>query len=173
MKVSIGPYKDDEEREVSIQIDNYDTWSMDYTLALIILPMLQQLKKTKNGSPSVEDEDVPEELRSTSDIDYDPANLSKSGETDKFWEARWDYILDEMIWAFEQILDNQAEAQFYSGEADFFWIPAEKINGEQMWELRDGPNNTFKGDTEKLREWRERKQQGFNLFGKYYEDLWD
>ena len=47
-----------------VKIDRWDTWSMDHTLAHIVLPMLKQLQKDKHGSPYVEDEDVPEELRS-------------------------------------------------------------------------------------------------------------
>ena len=39
---------------------------MDHTLAMIIVPMLKQLKETKHGAPFVDDEDVPEELKSTS-----------------------------------------------------------------------------------------------------------
>ena len=46
-----------------VKIDRYDTWSMDHTLADIILPMLKQLRDTKHGSPMVDVEDVPEELR--------------------------------------------------------------------------------------------------------------
>ena len=41
MKVFIGPYTDDgEEQKTEIEIHEYDTWSMDHTLAPIILPML-------------------------------------------------------------------------------------------------------------------------------------
>ena len=47
-----------------VKIDHYDTWSMDYTLSKIVLPMLKQLKETKHGSPNTDDEDVPEHLRS-------------------------------------------------------------------------------------------------------------
>jgi hypothetical protein len=42
-----------------VHIDRYDTWSMDHTLADIILPMLKQLKETKHGSPNVDDEMCP------------------------------------------------------------------------------------------------------------------
>jgi len=48
-----------------IHIDRWDTWSMDHTLAPVILPMLVQLKATKHGAPCVDLEDVPEELRPT------------------------------------------------------------------------------------------------------------
>ena len=53
------------EQKVSVRIDNFDTWGMDHTLAYIILPMLKQLKETKQGSPYVYPEDVPTELRPT------------------------------------------------------------------------------------------------------------
>jgi hypothetical protein len=81
-----------------VHIDPYDTWSMDDTLAHIILPMLKQIKKEKHGSPFVDDNDVPDELKSTSCTE----------DKDDTWRAsdcnihkRWDYVLDEMIWAFE------------------------------------------------------------------------
>ena len=39
-------------RKIKIRIDNYDIWNMDYTLSLIIVPMLKELKNTKHGVPS-------------------------------------------------------------------------------------------------------------------------
>ena len=39
-------------RSIYIKIDRYDTWSMDSTLSMIILPMLKQLKETKHASIS-------------------------------------------------------------------------------------------------------------------------
>ena len=58
---------DRRKQKVSIKIDKWDTWGMDYTLALIILPMIKQLQDTKHGSPIVDLEDVPEELRPSSE----------------------------------------------------------------------------------------------------------
>ena len=52
MKVNIGPYPNgNKSRKVKIKIDRHDTYSMDHTLALIILPMLVQLRNTKHGIP--------------------------------------------------------------------------------------------------------------------------
>ena len=51
------------QRKVKIRIDNYDTWNMDSTLALIIVPMLKQLRETKHGAPMVDNEDVPSTMR--------------------------------------------------------------------------------------------------------------
>tara|TARA_B110000971_G_C20014006_1_gene502995 strand:+ start:2018 stop:2407 length:390 start_codon:yes stop_codon:yes gene_type:complete len=94
MKVNIGEYPDP---EIEVRIDKEDTWSMDYTLAHVILPMLKQLKESKHGSPFTDDEDVPEELRST----VDGPKINK-WDTDSNFHARWNWIMDEMIWAFEQ-----------------------------------------------------------------------
>ena len=55
------------DRDIQVQIDPWDTWSMDHTLAHIILPMLKQLRNTKHGSPNVDNTDVPEYLCSTDD----------------------------------------------------------------------------------------------------------
>jgi dCMP deaminase len=51
MKVYLGPYK--ENRKEQIHIHDYDTWNMDDTLAMIIVPMLKQLKATKHGVEEV------------------------------------------------------------------------------------------------------------------------
>tara|TARA_R110000787_G_scaffold41899_2_gene103111 strand:+ start:547 stop:933 length:387 start_codon:yes stop_codon:yes gene_type:complete len=94
MKVNIGDYPNP---SVEVQIDKQDTWSMDYTLAHVILPMLIQLKETKHGSPFTDDADVPEELHSTVD-----GPKKNKWDTDSNFHKRWDWIMDEMIWAFTE-----------------------------------------------------------------------
>ena len=104
-----------------IKIDKHDTWNMDSTLAPIILPMLKQLKASKHGSGMVDLEDVPEHLRCNTHEEWDAQECFefyhghevKEGECDI--HARWDWVLDEMIWAFEQICDDDYDKQFYSG----------------------------------------------------------
>ena len=93
MKVSIGRHPKDpnKEQKVNVRIDKWDTWNMDVTLAHIIVPMLKQLKATKHGAPLVELEDVPEHLRSEKTNEY--------GVDDTHFE-RWDWVMDEMIFAF-------------------------------------------------------------------------
>ena len=68
MKVHIGPYR--KNRATRVEIEPHDTYSMDCTLAMIIHPMLVQLKATAHGYPSGLTEDI------------------------------WNGMLDEMIWAF-------------------------------------------------------------------------
>ena len=72
---------------------------MDHTLAHIVLPMLVQLKRTKHGAPMTDNADVPKELRMSK---KDTTQFAKDGSTDDKYFKRWDWILDEMIWAFHQ-----------------------------------------------------------------------
>jgi len=153
-----------------VKIDRWDTWSMDHTLADIILPMLKQLKETKHGAPFVDDEDVPDELKSTSappkENEYD---------TDDNHFKRWDYVLDEMIFAFECKVDDSWEEKFSSGEHDIKSVPCEwDENGKpKMYKMEKGPNDTYKCDYDGIALIQKRITNGYRLFGKYYEGLWD
>ena len=140
-----------------VKIDRWDTWSMDYTLSFIVVPMLKQLKETKHGAPFVDDEDVPEELKSTSappkENEYD---------TDENHFKRWDWALNEMIWAFEQNLSYDSEEKFFDHAE---WDEKEKDFGKNLHKI--------KIDQVGLKVHQDRKANGFRLFGKYYQGLWD
>ena len=127
MKVRIGPYR--KNRATRVEIEPHDTWNMDNTLALIIHPMLVQLKATTHGYPS------------------------------SLTEERWNEILDEMIWAFEQKIDDDWTDQYYGPLVD---DPNGLMGQDFEWVDRDG-----------LKKHQERMTAGFKLFGKYYENLWD
>lgn len=156
-------------RKIEIRIDGYDVWSMDNTLAMIIVPMLKKLKEHKHGAPNVDDDDVPEHLRSTAapELTEDQKN---TGHTDDNWFKRWDWVLDEMIWTFEQHCSDDWKEQYYSGEADFQF---EKIEGTNFSEMKEGPKHTFTVDDEGMKKHSERMTNGRRLFAKYYECLWD
>jgi hypothetical protein len=157
-----------------IKIDKWDTWSMDHTLSPIILPMLKQLKEVKHGAPNVEDEDVPEHLRSTSA----PAKENE-WDTDENWFKRWDWVMSEMIFAFECKVDDSWENAYRSGEHDIKWIPIDADGNEvpkgehKYYQMGKGPNDTYKCDYEGMKVVETRIQNGFRLFGKYYCALWD
>jgi hypothetical protein len=157
-----------------IKIDKYDTWNMDTTLGSIILPMLKQLQATKHGSPFVDDEDVPEELKSTSA----PAKENEY-DTDANHFKRWDYVLNEMIFAFDHKINREWEDAYRSGEHDMLWVPVDKDGNEvpkgdhQFFQMKRGPNDTYKCDYDGIQEVEKRIQNGFRLFGKYYSGLWD
>jgi hypothetical protein len=157
-----------------VKIDRWDTWSMDHTLAHIVLPMLKQLKATKHGAPFVDDEDVPEHLRSTAA----PAKENE-WDTDANHFARWDWAMDEMIFAFECKVDDSWQDAFRSGEHDILWVPVDADGNEvakgdhKFNEMRRGPNDTYQCDYDGMKVVETRIQNGFRLFGKYYQGLWD
>ena len=138
-----------------VKIDRWDTWSMDHTLAHIILPMLKQLDKSKHGAPYTNDEDVPEYLRS-----HMAQPKENEWDTDSLHFMRWNWILAEMVWAFEQELKDDDEAQFYEHYEINDWV----------W---NKPMPKLKVDEKGLKAHQERKANGFKLFGKYYQNLWD
>lgn len=150
MKVYIGPYcdsGDDNDREVSIEIHRYDSWNADHTIGLIALPILKQLKATKNGSPITDDEDVPDELKGVStfeEVNEDNSDLI---------HRKWAWIMDEIIFAFEHLVNKDWE--------DTYFI---KDDTQQFG---------FRFDTKGYKPIADRIQNGFRLFGKYYQDLWD
>ena len=157
-----------------VKIDYWDTWSMDHTLSPIILPMLKQLKTTQHGAGFVDDEDVPEELKSTS-----APPKENEWDTDDNHFARWEYVLDEMILAFEHKVDDSWQDAFRSGVADYITVPVdaegiEVAKGEhKYYQMKDGPNHTYQCDYEGMQMVEKRIQNGFRLFGKYYQALWD
>jgi hypothetical protein len=132
---------------------------MDHTLALIAYPMLKQLQATKHGSPFVDDEDVPEPLRSTAPGARD--RCENDWDTDEHFHERWTYVLGEMVWAFEQEVSDQGDSQFYEHSP--------KIPGEDFMESV----RRMKVDEVGLKAYHARKKNAFRLFGKYYEALWD
>ena len=126
---------------IKIKIDKWDTYNMYGTLAIIIAPMLRQLKDTKHGSPAVDDAHVPIHLRSFIAPDpnkYDDSNL----------HARWDFVLDEMIWAFNQLENDNLMSE--SEADDIKDITADHVAAYNA-----------------------RLQNGLTLFGIYYQSLWD
>ena len=152
-----------------VKIDRWDTWSMDHTLAYIILPMLKQLKDSKHGAPNVDDEDVPKELRSI----Y--AFPKEEYDVDGNHFARWDWVLDEMIFAFECKNDESWQDAYRSGEIDWKseacgWDENGKAT---MYKHVDGPNHTYECDYDGMKVVEDRIQNGFRLFGRYYSNLWD
>jgi len=141
---TINLFLDRRVQKIKIHIDRWDTWSMDHTLAPIILPMLRQLKETKHGAPDVDLEDVPEGLRPTNTEEWQKL-YNETGDTDDKFFKRWDWVLDEMIYAFDC-----------------------KANKDEVYMRFDTKTERDAMDKEQ-----ERISNGFRLFGKYYENLWD
>lgn len=101
MKVNIKkpPKNYNKEQKIKVKIEDHDVWNFDLTLAEIIVPGLELLKKKKYGAPKVDLEDVPEHLHPTEE----EMKENDNGNIDKNWFNRWYWILDEMIWAMSEL----------------------------------------------------------------------
>lgn len=144
-----------------IHIDPWDAWSLEHTLSPIILPILQELKRVKNGAPFIADEDVPKNLRvgAKGTGNSDVHKLFDDGDNTFF--ERYDYILDEMIWTFTQLSMDDHEAPFY----DHTESSKEPDLNKSVRKL--------KVDRKGLAAHNARINNGLRLFGKYYRALWD
>lgn len=169
MKVFMGRYPKDgnKERKIRVKIDSYDTWSMDHTLAHIIVPMLIQLRDTAHGAPGT--------MPAFSQTDNQPQGSFDFYKEDNevAWDTghqQWVEILNKMIWSFEQIRDDNWESQYWTGEID---MVRRKVPGTDLVELYPGPNHTRLFDKLGFEAHAARIQEGVELFGKYYQSLWD
>jgi hypothetical protein len=179
MKVKIGPYpKKGSRRKINVQIDKFDTWSFDHTLAHIIYPALLQLKATKHGVPGGLVEDVGGEDWSQQD------SFDFYKEThDEAWNKaseRWDEVLDKMIWSFQQLTLDDYNSKYHHGDSEYDFVKTPNlfpnpITGkmEATYQMVDrNPDDHF-FDADGLFLHEERIQEGLELFGKYYRSLWD
>jgi hypothetical protein len=188
MKINIGKYKKNgNPRTEKIHIDPWDTWSMDYTLALIILPMLNQLKESKHGAPS----SMPSFGMQSNTHRQLCLGFYKDGDdlADKAGFEQWDEILDKMIWSFEEIIrddppefwitkpiwhDNWEDNWVEIDSDDFSRLPDEIIDNDdsdnkyQLVLKRSGEL-----DHKALEEYNNKVQDGLSLFGKHFRNLWD
>ena len=152
-----NPFK---HRTVKVRIDRWDSWNADCTLAIIILPILIQLQSTKQGAPYTDDSDVPDRLRS-----MNAPRVSSDWDTDAFHFDRWDFILGEIIWSFEQLQPAADwESLYYTGNPDWTFTDDSLVHG---------PNDTSAYDRDGYSQHYAKIQNGLRLFGRYYTSLWD
>jgi hypothetical protein len=178
MKVNIRKYnKGAIDRKVDVEIESFDSWSLDHTLALIILPALLQLKASKHGIPhdftnvggeSWEDQDSFDFYKET----HNEAFEKKSKE--------WDEVLDKMIWSFQQIVMDNYDQLYHHGKGEYDFVESDyeypnPITGklEKTYQMVDKNPNEHWYDHVGHQLHEERIQEGLELFGKYYRALWD
>ena len=143
-------------RKVKIKLHNYDTWGADHTLALIIVPMLEQLKKDKHGTP------MSMFLEFGEDGNPTPEEHVKA-------EERWHLTLDMMIWAFKQVIDEDyGSFQIVEGEMDLSKHPEDegKVCVPLRWSVEPETN------WDACWAYHERIQEGINLFATHFQSLW-
>lgn len=112
MKIDIRNYPDDDsERHISIEIEDFDTFNLDHTLALVISAALKKFIEHEHGAPFIPNDDVPVEL-------HRDDSAQEPWQGDDNWFERWDWVLAEMHFAFDYLVkDSDAD--------DPYNIPAE------------------------------------------------
>jgi hypothetical protein len=178
MKIKINKWpKGSSPQKIDIQIDPWDTWNMDGTLAQIIYPMLVQLKATKHG--------VPSEFCDVGGEDYseqDSFDFYKETHDDAWKKGadRWDDILDKMIWSFGQLAYDDYDKRYHHGDAEYDWVETDRLypnpvtgTPEPTYQMVDKNPGEHWYDHVGHQLHEERIQEGFELFGKYFRSLWD
>ena len=150
------------QRRVQVQVDDYDVWDMDDTLSKIIYPLLVKLSSNKHGIPTIDPEDVPPHLQATEHLEHSNQLVFDWYEHKRdlaLEQARWDWVLYELLWTFEQ-LNCDWDALFY----DHSEVDSTQDFQEQL--------KALKCDWDGLQSHQDRINRGLHLFGKYYQTLW-
>jgi hypothetical protein len=176
MKVNIRNFnKGPGERKIDVKVERWDTYSMDHTAALIILPLLLQLKQSKMGVPN----EFVDRFGGDSDNNY-CFDFLKDDENYVFDQGckKWDEILEKIIWSFQQLVDDSYDSKYYHGEMRIGWKPIEIPNPTtgtltKAYEMVDENPNEHWYDHVGHMLHEDRIQEGLELFGKYFRALWD
>lgn len=123
MKFIVGKLKKNLKQKIIIKINDEDVWNLDYTMALILLPMFKRLKKIKNGASGILDDDVPDDLKSTS-VKESPEHV-----VDENYFKRYDWVLSEIIWALKETQPNR---KYKMGGADYIQHDARLNNAFRL-----------------------------------------
>lgn len=122
-----------------------DCWDLSVCLARVILPALQKFKSIKRYG-------------------Y-PASFVTGNE--KSDVQAWEDTIDKMIWSFSELVNDEPN------------YPHRDISAEDVMVKKETEYGTCficesnEERSKKIREYYARLQEGFELFGKYYNDLWD
>jgi len=174
MKVSLGKFLKNAHRKISIEIDKFDTWGLDHTLALIILPALIQLKQTKHGVPGEFIDESCEDYSNQAVFDF-----MKEDKDEVFQKNcdKWEETLDKMIWSFQQIAYEDYEDKYHHGDLSLEWEKGESYTDPTTG--KSSPTYRLKNTGEHWHDYvgaqmhEDRIQEGLDLFATYYRSLWD
>jgi len=152
-----------------------DVWSIDYWFMEIMPKMLTDLKKNKHGCP----------IEFTHNEDGTEKDFEKG-------LNEWENILDRMILCFKEMnedtcsMKNEYEDEYFiqcygEGKSAFdCFVPfREDENGEKLYRLETKEvepvlEENFRRKNIEINEYREKmKNEGFELFSKYFWNLWD
>lgn len=178
MKINIGKFpKGQNPQKVDVEIERHDTWNMAHSLAYIVYPMLLKLKEEKMG--------IPHDFSDAGGENYSDQKSFEFYEESHNWAfnekcKEWDVVLEKMIWSFEQLIDEEWESKYHHGKHETEWKQCDTpmknpLTGkmEHMYQMIDKNPGGHWYDSEGHQLHMARMQEGFELFGKYFQNLWD
>jgi hypothetical protein len=170
LNVTINKIVRHRKRKIKVRIDYHDVWSADHTLALIIHPLLIKLKEHKHGSPYVDPEDA---------LHIGKGEETDFGHSDDKIHDRWEWVLDEIIWTFGEIIsEDEGMKHYYVPYADdeeverLGWKDSKTGEMKYMQTIEEA-REMGKFDPDLHKAYNDRIANGLRLFGKYYRGLWD
>ena len=89
-------------------------------------------------------------------------------------------VLNKMIWSFQQLVHDDYDELYHHGTAQYSWRETDETyldpitkKLEKTYEMIDTNPNEHWYDIEGHRLHEQRIQEGLELFGKYFTNLWD
>lgn len=105
MKVTLGQ-KGNRSRKQQVLIEECDLDNLEKTMALIIWPALVYFKENTDGVIQIENQHLPTDLQ----YSY-PRNVKDfKPNHEKMLTKQYEYAMNEMIWGFKQIAQDQPDA---------------------------------------------------------------
>lgn len=142
-------------RREYVKIDNYDIWNLDHTLAQIALPALRLLREDQTGTPGVRAEDIPTHLIVKAYNESQAEHYDEKYPPYLYSESAWDWVLGEIIYALDQHTMDFPESR----QGRLFLSYERGDMSQSNWMI------LTKSDGERI-------QNGFVLFGKYFQNMW-
>ena len=167
MKISMGKFPKSGERRIDIKIENFDTWNLDHSIAMILYPALLQLKEIKQGLPSEFAEVGGEDWSPQQCFDFYSETTSACF---ALGEKRWDEVMDKMIWSFQQLCLANYDDKYHHGEMKIRWTEEDSQGLSTM--IDENPTEHWYDNVgHQLHQ--DRIQEGLDLFARYYRNLGD
>lgn len=128
-------------QKIRYGVSDQECWNLDNTISRFILPRLIHFKKMKRAGM--------------------PADLT---------EEEWEAIIDESIWVFDYMLDEDGHNPFpYEISVRLDKNPVEMFSTKRTTEQE----NVWQMYVAKNKQLQERKEKALANFAKYYEGFWD
>lgn len=146
---TINPFNEWRGQKIRVHVEYHDIWSADTTIAHMVLPLLERLRDEKNGYPLIDPKEIeglPRELK---------PKKKELDESDPKAEARWNWVMNEMIFAMQCIADDSWEDEFFEHKDPNDWMSVRMINKEKYDETQ------------------KRIDRGLKFFGIFFRALWD